>query len=60
MAGENSAAAGERRKPSFGIALIPLLVMALLLGVGYGVYKIRPQVLLIAAAFLTGLPRGSR
>ena len=30
------------------------IAMALLLGVGYGVYKIRPQVLLVAAAFLTG------
>jgi len=28
--------------------------MGLLLGVGYGVYKIKPQVLLVAAAFLTG------
>ncbi len=28
--------------------------MAVLLGVGYGVYKIRPQVLLVAAASLTG------
>jgi NhaC family Na+:H+ antiporter len=28
--------------------------MAALLGVGYGVYKIRPQVLLVVAAFLTG------
>lgn len=34
--------------------MIPLIAMGLLLGVGYGVYKIRPQVLLIAAAFLTG------
>jgi NhaC family Na+:H+ antiporter len=43
-----------RRRPSFGVALIPLVAMGLLLGIGYGVYKIRPQVLLIAAAFLTG------
>jgi NhaC family Na+:H+ antiporter len=28
--------------------------MGLLLGIGYGVYQIRPQVLLVAAAFLTG------
>jgi NhaC family Na+:H+ antiporter len=28
--------------------------MGLLLGVGYGVYKIKPQILLVAAAFLTG------
>ncbi len=44
----------QPKKPSFGIALIPLIAMGLLLGVGYGVYKIRPQVLLIAAAFITG------
>ncbi len=43
------------KKPSFFIALIPLVLMALLLGVGYGVYKIKPQVLLTAAAFLTGI-----
>jgi Na+:H+ antiporter, NhaC family len=42
------------KKPSFMVALIPLIAMALLLGIGYGVYKIRPQVLLVAAAFLTG------
>lgn len=42
------------RKPSFGVALIPLIAMGLLLGVGYGVYKIRPQVLLVGAAFITG------
>ncbi len=44
----------QRRPPSFAVALIPLIAMGLLLGIGYGVYKIRPQVLLIAAAFLTG------
>jgi NhaC family Na+:H+ antiporter len=43
------------KKPaSFAVALIPLVSMGLLLGVGYGIYKIRPQVLLVAAAFLTG------
>jgi NhaC family Na+:H+ antiporter len=46
--------AAERRPP-FGIALIPLLSMALLLGVGYGVYQIKAQVLLVAAAFITGV-----
>jgi NhaC family Na+:H+ antiporter len=43
------------KKPSLLTALLPLVVMGLLLGVGYGVYKIKPQVLLVAAAFLTGL-----
>ncbi len=46
--------APSRKTPSLGVSLLPLIVMALLLGVGYGVYKIRPQVLLVAAAFLTG------
>jgi len=41
-------------KPGFAISLIPLIAMALLLGVGYGIYRIRPQVLLVVAAFITG------
>jgi len=41
------------RKPSFGLALIPLISMALLLGIGYGIYRIKAQVLLVAAAFIT-------
>jgi Na+:H+ antiporter, NhaC family len=43
------------RRPSFWIALLPLVLMGLLLGVGYGIYRIKPQVLLVAAAFLTGI-----
>jgi len=43
------------KRPTLGIALIPLISMALLLGVGYGVYKIKAQVLLVAAAFITGV-----
>ncbi len=43
-----------QKTPSLGVALLPMIAMGLLLGVGYGVYKIRPQVLLVAAAFLTG------
>jgi Na+:H+ antiporter, NhaC family len=43
------------RRPSFGIALVPLVLMGFLLGVGYGVYRIKPQVLLVTAAFLTGI-----
>ena len=50
----NTAPIKTGQRPTLAVALIPLIVMALLLGVGYGVYKIRPQVLLIAAAFLTG------
>lgn len=43
----------KTKKPSFAIALIPLIAMALLLGVGYGVYRIKAQVLLVSAAFIT-------
>jgi len=43
-----------KKEPGLAIALIPLIAMGLLLGVGYGIYKIRPQVLLVAAAFITG------
>ena len=48
------AVAPPRRKPSIAVAILPIVVMGLLLGVGYGIYKIKPQVLLVAAAFLTG------
>ncbi|MDH4196108.1 MAG: Na+/H+ antiporter NhaC [Candidatus Aminicenantes bacterium] len=44
----------KKRAPSFWVALIPVVAMALLLGVGYGVYQIKSQVLLITAAFITG------
>jgi len=42
------------RKHGVVVALIPIVAMMFLLIVGYGKYKIEPQVLLIAAAFLTG------
>ena len=45
----------KSKKPSLVIALIPLIAMGILLGVGYGVYKIAAQVLLVAAAFITGI-----
>lgn len=44
----------KRREPNLFIALIPILTMALLLIVGYGIYKIKPQVLLVSAAVITG------
>ena len=43
------------KKPGLVIALTPLVAMGLLLGVGYGIYQIRPQVLLVTAAFITGI-----
>jgi NhaC family Na+:H+ antiporter len=44
----------KAKQPSLTVALLPLIAMGLLLGVGYGIYKIRPQVLLVTAAFITG------
>ena len=46
---------GGRRQPGLGVALVPLLAMGALLAVGYGVYAIKAQVLLIAAASIAGL-----
>lgn len=43
------------KKPGLVIALAPLIAMGALLGVGYGIYQIRPQVLLVCAAFITGI-----
>ncbi len=42
-------------KPGLLLALIPLAAMALLLGVGYGVFHLQVQVLLIGAAAVAGL-----
>ncbi len=43
------------RKPTFTEALIPLLGMVLLLGIGYGKYGLPIQFLLITAAFIAAL-----
>jgi NhaC family Na+:H+ antiporter len=43
-----------QKKPNLAVALIPIIAMGLLLGIGYGIYKIPPQVLLVSAAFITG------
>jgi NhaC family Na+:H+ antiporter len=44
----------DQKKPNLIVALIPIVAMGLLLGIGYGIYKIPPQVLLVSAAFITG------
>ena len=41
--------------PSFIVAFIPIITMGLLLGIGYGIYGMKPQVLLVPAAFITGI-----
>lgn len=42
-------------EPSLLISLIPLIVMGLFLGIGYGVYQLKAEVLLIGAATVTGV-----
>ena len=46
---------GAKRQPTRLEALLPFVVMAVLLGVGYGVLRLRIEVLLIAAAAVAGL-----
>ncbi len=44
-----------RRKPTFTESMLPLIVLALLLTVGYGILRFRIELLLIAAASAAGL-----
>ncbi len=45
----------EKAKPTFIQSLIPLFAIALFLGVGYGVFHLNAEVLLIAAAGVAGI-----
>jgi NhaC family Na+:H+ antiporter len=45
----------RHRQPGLMLASLPLAAMALLLGIGYGVYRLQAQVLLICAAVCAGL-----
>jgi len=45
----------EKTKPTFIQSLIPLIAIALFLGVGYGVFHLNAEILLIAAAIVAGL-----
>jgi len=45
----------EKNKPTFIQSLIPLFAIALFLGVGYGVFHLNAEVLLIAAAGVAGI-----
>jgi NhaC family Na+:H+ antiporter len=47
--------AREKRPPALLEALIPLTAMGLFLGVGYGLYQLRIEILLIGAAAVAGL-----
>ncbi len=45
----------ERIKPTFIQSLIPLIAIAVFLGIGYGVFHLNAEVLLIAAAGVAGI-----
>lgn len=49
------AEAAERRRPTTFEALLPFITMAVLLGIGYGIYKLRIEVLLLVASAVAGL-----
>jgi len=44
-----------KRTPTFFEALLPLILIALFLGIGYGIFRLKAEILLIAAAFVSGL-----
>lgn len=48
------AAVTEKTTPTFVQSLIPLIAIALFLGVGYGVFHLNAEILLIAAAAVAG------
>ncbi|MBE0664319.1 MAG: Na+/H+ antiporter NhaC, partial [Candidatus Aminicenantes bacterium] len=48
-------ATNEHRKPGLLLASLPLAAMALLLGIGYGIFHLQAQLLLITAAVSAGL-----
>ncbi len=52
---EPAPTASLHRKPTLGEALVPLLAVALFLGVGYGVYGLSAEVLLVAATAVASL-----
>jgi len=43
-----------KRIPHLGHSLLPILGTAVLIGIGFGVYKIKVEILLVVAALLTG------
>lgn len=45
----------NKKTPSLTISLIPLLTIALFLGLGYGVFRIRAEILLVCSAGVAGL-----
>jgi NhaC family Na+:H+ antiporter len=52
---QNNDSNAEKTKPTFIQSLIPLFAIALFLGIGYGVFHLNAEVLLIAAAGVAGI-----
>lgn len=44
----------EKKEPGLILSIIPLIVMGLFLGIGYGIYHLRAEVLLICSATIAG------
>ena len=44
-----------KKKPSFIEAVIPIISMVLLLGIGYGVYGLRAEILMLISAGIAGV-----
>ncbi|MBN2414379.1 Na+/H+ antiporter NhaC [bacterium] len=45
----------HHKRPSFALSLVPLITMALSLGIGYGIFRVRAEVLLVVSAAVAGL-----
>lgn len=52
---ENKSNTTTKKTPTFGQSLIPLIAIALFLGLGYGLLHLNAEILLIAAACTAGL-----
>ncbi|MCD8052849.1 MAG: Na+/H+ antiporter NhaC [Lachnospiraceae bacterium] len=45
----------EKKTPSFFVAIFPILLLAVLIGVGFGIYRYSVEVFLLIATFITAL-----
>ena len=52
---QNNKTPDGKTRPTFIQSLIPLIAIALFLGVGYGVFHLNAEILLIAAATVAGI-----
>lgn len=45
----------NKQKPTFFLAILPIIAMVLLLGVGYAIYGLSPEVLMLVSAAIAGI-----